>query len=224
MEGNVVGYIVFLKEMVANTLFNFQLRNEVVNNKSALDVISKHCFTKKSSAGNLHPKTRKKSKLFQCLSRDESSFSEKRLTLRSSSNHRLLRNGSTHHGTEGASVNPSLDNRNSTSTAVAAVKALIAQTKELQKPNSERHKRGEYHRYTPEIKEAIAIHAMRYGTHDAARTFSTSLGRTLSTLQRKCKTNITVPHQHSFNMNQVFRSAIAALGTSFRPITHSVLS
>lgn len=69
-----------------------------------------------------------------------------------------------------------LDDRTSTSTTVAAVRALIAQTKEARKSKDERHKRGEYHRYTPEIREAIAVHAIRHGTRSAARTFSASLG------------------------------------------------
>uniref|UniRef100_A0A0P6D7J8 RNA-directed DNA polymerase n=1 Tax=Daphnia magna TaxID=35525 RepID=A0A0P6D7J8_9CRUS len=154
----------------------WKLRNEVVKNTSALDAISKRCFAKTSNAGNQFQKTRKKSKLFQCPPCDETSCSEQRLTRRSNSKHRMLGTESTLHGTEDTSTNPSLDNRTSTSTAVAAVRALIAQTKEVRKSRNERHKRGEYHRYTAEMKEAIAIHAMRHGTHNAARTFSTSLG------------------------------------------------
>jgi hypothetical protein len=53
---------------------------------------------------------------------------------------------------------------------------LIAQSKEARKSKEERQKRGEYNSYTPEIREAIAVHALRHGTHSAARTFSTSLG------------------------------------------------
>ncbi|XP_057370368.1 uncharacterized protein LOC130691442 [Daphnia carinata] len=154
----------------------WKLRNEIVKNTSALDTISKRCFTKTSDAGNLFPKTRKKSKLFDCPPCDETSSSENRLTRRSNLKHRMLGAGSTLHETDDTSANPSLDNRTSTSTAVAAVRALIAQTKDVRKSRNEGHKRGEYHRYTPEMKEAIAIHAMRHGTHNAARTFSTSLG------------------------------------------------
>jgi len=67
------------------------------------------------------------------------------------------------------------DEHESNSTAVAAVKALIAETKQ-KKGRIERQKRGEYRRYTPEIREAIIQHALRHGTHDAARTFTSSLG------------------------------------------------
>ena len=67
------------------------------------------------------------------------------------------------------------DGHESNSTTVAAVRALIAETKQ-KKGRIERQKRGEYRRYTPEIREAIIQHALRHGTHDAARTFTSSLG------------------------------------------------
>lgn len=69
------------------------------------------------------------------------------------------------------------DNGFATSETVAAVKALIANSKLSKKGNDQRHKRGEYHRYTTEIREAIAAHALLHGTHDAARTYSETLGK-----------------------------------------------
>jgi hypothetical protein len=89
---------------------------------------------------------------------------------------RVSQNHSASIQTENASGNYSVDNRATTSTTVAAVRALIAQSKEARKSKEERQKRGEYNSYTPEIREAIAVHALRHGTHSAARTFSTSLG------------------------------------------------
>lgn len=73
------------------------------------------------------------------------------------------------------------DDHESNSTAVAAVRALIAETRQ-KKGRTERQKRGEYRRYTPEIREAIIQHALRHGTHDAARTFTSSLGANVFTL------------------------------------------
>ena len=55
------------------------------------------------------------------------------------------------------------------------VKEALAKNKET-KTKNERKKRGEYHRYTPETREAIAQHAIENGTGSAAKTFSTSLG------------------------------------------------
>lgn len=97
------------------------------------------------------------------------------MTRSSNSKHLLSQNISNSHQPNDNSTNQ-LDDRMSTSTTVAAVKALIAQTKEARKCKEERHKRGEYHRYTPEDREAIAVHAIRHGTRNAARTFSASLG------------------------------------------------
>ena len=56
-----------------------------------------------------------------------------------------------------------------TQNTVAAVRALIER-------NQQSKKRGEYRRYTPEIRDAIAKHALEFGTHDAVRTFTSSLG------------------------------------------------
>lgn len=71
----------------------------------------------------------------------------------------------------------SSENGFATSETVAAVKALIANSKLSKKGKDQRHKRGEYRRYTSEIREAIATHALLHGTHDAARTYSESLGK-----------------------------------------------
>lgn len=99
------------------------------------------------------------------------------MTRSSNSKHLVSQNGSNNHqASDTSTTSQPLDDRVSTSATVAAVRALIAQTKETRKSKEERHKRGEYHRYTPEIREAIAVHAIRHGTHNAARTFSASLG------------------------------------------------
>ena len=79
-------------------------------------------------------------------------------------------------------TNPSLDIQFATSETVAAVRALIAQGKMARKVKDQSHKRGEYHRYSPEVREAIALHALRHGTHDAARVYSESLGEIPSIL------------------------------------------
>lgn len=56
-----------------------------------------------------------------------------------------------------------------------AVREFISKSKE-QKAKGERKKRGEYHRYTPEVKEAIAKHAIENGIRDASKSYSSSLG------------------------------------------------
>ena len=71
---------------------------------------------------------------------------------------------------EQATTSTSSTTTTSTTATVAAVKALIALAKDG------RQKRGSYRRYTPEIRDAIAQHAIHMGTHDAVRTFTSSLG------------------------------------------------
>lgn len=148
--------------------------------------MSKHRLARKSNVGNALLKPRKKTTQSRCIpdgkNSDSSiaiqlptSCSEERLTRSSNLKHRVS-NHSASNQTENVSVNYSVDNRTTTSTTVAAVRALIAQSKEARKSKEERQKRGEYNSYTPEIREAIAVHALRHGTHSAARTFSTSLG------------------------------------------------
>lgn len=61
----------------------------------------------------------------------------------------------------------------STLTTVSTVRGLIARSKE------EKIKRGEYHRYTPEMRDTIAQHALRLGTHDAVQVFTRTLGELL---------------------------------------------
>jgi len=76
------------------------------------------------------------------------------------------------------SISTELDEGDGTSNlaAIEAVRTLIAQTKQGRLSKEDRGKRGEYRRYSPEIREAIVQHALRYGSHEAARTFTSSLG------------------------------------------------
>ena len=164
----------------------FQLRNEIMDHTSALSTMSKHCFAKTNNCENSLVKPRKKTKQSRQLPNGKhsdsnvalqlhTSCSEERLTRSSNIKNRVSQHHSTNNQSEN-SLNYSVDNRNSTSTTVAAVRALIAQSKKARKSKEERQKRGEYNSYTPEIREAIAVHALRHGTHSAARTFSASLG------------------------------------------------
>lgn len=141
------------------------------------------------SRGSL--KQRRIPKLFRCLSCIQTfdsaillqlhascHSSGERLTRSFNSKHLVRLNGTTVHQSDSVSSHPD-ENRSSTLATVAAVRALIAQTKGARKTKDERHKRGEYHRYTPDIREAIAVHAIRHGTRSAARTYSASLGSVL---------------------------------------------
>ncbi|XP_075213054.1 uncharacterized protein LOC142319548 [Lycorma delicatula] len=58
--------------------------------------------------------------------------------------------------------------------AVSAVKALLAATKE------ERRRRGKYHKYTPELQEHMAAYAVKHGNQQAVRYFSERLGTMVS--------------------------------------------
>ena len=66
---------------------------------------------------------------------------------------------------------------NSLSSTVSAVKALIVEKRA--KPPSKKLtvKRGEYHRYSLEQRTNIAEYALLHGNHEAARAFTTSLGK-----------------------------------------------
>jgi len=66
---------------------------------------------------------------------------------------------------------------NSLSSTVSAVKALIVEKRA--KPSSKKLavKRGEYHRYSLEQRTNIAEYALLHGNHEAARAFTTSLGK-----------------------------------------------
>ena len=164
----------------------------MINDTSPLSIMSSHCFTTKSNRGNGTLKLRKINKTFSCLSCDETFESAILLHLHASchtSNERLTRSSNSRHqnlqNQQASNSHNTIDNRVSTSTTVAAVKALIAQTKAVRKSREERHKRGEYHRYTPEMREAIAIHALRHGTHSAARTFTASLGENITIFKER---------------------------------------
>jgi hypothetical protein len=64
------------------------------------------------------------------------------------------------------------------SSTVSAVRALIQEKRT--KPPSKKltGKRGEYHRYSMETRDSIAEYALLHGNHEAARAFSSSLGKT----------------------------------------------
>lgn len=62
------------------------------------------------------------------------------------------------------------------STAVGAVKAIIAEKKVKGAGKGDRGKRGEYRRYSIEMRETIAQYAQRHGNHEASRVFTASLG------------------------------------------------
>lgn len=157
---------------------------------SALNIMANRCLAKRKNNFRSFPKIKKTTKQSTCLYCDDDIDSDNPLHLHSRcgiSNGRQTRSSATKHSSleteqNGSSQNaiaiPSSDSEISTSSTVATVRALIAEAKEAQKPKEERNKRGEYRRYTPEVREAIAMHALRHGTHDAARTFSTSLGKT----------------------------------------------
>lgn len=86
---------------------------------------------------------------------------------------------SVRHSTEKRAVKEiSIRERNSavsTENTIEAVKKILAKNEE-EKTNGERRKRGEYHRYTPELRESIAKYAIQNGVRNASKSFTSSLG------------------------------------------------
>lgn len=114
------------------------------------------------------------------LRHHESSHLEERQTRSSCSRHLTAPSSNN----QSSSIPTEIDEGDGTSNlaAIEAVRTLIAQTKQGRLSKEDRGKRGEYRRYSPEIREAIVQHALRYGSHEAARTFTSSLGNNFVTI------------------------------------------
>lgn len=164
-----------------------QLRNEMVNGTNAMEMMcNQRSVSTSISAVNLSVKRKRSSGIFRCqmcgdifdsavmLRLHESCHLEERQTRSSSSRDTATTSDRDQHQDSGNDL--SEDGRTSNLTAVTAVRAIIAQARQERLSKDDRGKRGEYRRYTPETRDAIVQHALRHGAHEAARTFSSSLG------------------------------------------------
>ena len=161
-------------------------RNEVMNDTCPLEIMN---FQRSTSADvpTLVPAKRKRpTGLFPCqvcgetfttaaiLGLHESCHREERQTR---SSKRISSVATISSGVAQQPSNSAMEDEHCTVSTVAAVRALIADSGgQRQASKNVRRKRGEYRRYTPEIREAIVQHALRHGAHETARSFSSSLG------------------------------------------------
>lgn len=75
-------------------------------------------------------------------------------------------------------LSESEENVTTLSSTISAVKSLIEEKRAKPALKKFNGKRGEYHRYDLQTRDNIAEYALLHGNHEAARAFSSSLGKT----------------------------------------------
>lgn len=155
------------------------MRNETKYGKSPLEVMSFMRKFKPARVKNSNAETNEQ--LFEPSNQlsEEIVASDNRDSASTAINLRTDLRRSIRHAKNILVEQPAISNQNptmSTQSFLETVREAVAKNKET-KTKNDRKKRGEYRRYSPETREAIAKHAIENGTGNAAKTFSCSLGK-----------------------------------------------